>query len=313
MPYIWSDHADEVLGGDQIAALAYRTPASGVVVAPLTNFGIRDRAAGTVTLNSSVGAWKKLERIRSDARVCVAFHTRLHGFSERREYVLIQGRAELSAPIPDYPSSILEHWERFERWDDVHPLWKRWQRVYALRVAIEVGAERVVTWPDLACHGELQLHGAPLPPEPPEPQRPPARGTGPRINHGRAAKRAARLPHVLLGWVGADGLPMVIPAEVRGSTEGGIMLEAPEGLVPPGGRRAGLTAHWFAPRVIGQEQRVCTGWLEAGPAGVVYAPHTSAGYRFPASEPLYRLVSGGATRWRLCRSRASIGRARATA
>ena len=201
MPFMWPDSVDEILYGDQAVALAYCTPASGVVIAPLTNFGIRDREAGTVTLNSSVGAWT---------------------------------------------------------------------------------------------------------------QRPPGRGTGPRLNHRRAAKRAARLPAVLLGWVGADGLPVVVPVEARGTTEQGMRLEAPEGAVPPGGRRAGLTAHWFAPRVIGQEQRVHTGWLEAGPTGSapVYAPHTHAGYWFPASEPLYRLVSGGATRWRY---RASMGRLRATA
>lgn len=301
MPLIWPDTVDEILDGDQAVALAYRTPASGVVIAPLTNFGIRDREAGTVTLNSSVGAWKKLDRIRRNPRVSVAFHTRRHGLRDRPEYVLIQGRAALSAPIPDYPSTIAEHWERFERWRDVHPLWKRWQRVYALRVAIEVAAERVIVWPDLACREEPLVYGAPLPTEPPEPQRPPARGTGPRVNHVRAAKRAARLPDVLLGWVGADGLPVVIPVEPRGTTGQGLLLEAPEGVVPPGGRRAGLTAHWFAPRVIGQEQRVHTGWLDAGPtgSGPVYAPHTHAGYWFPASETLYRLVSGGATRWRL--------------
>lgn len=312
MPFMWPDSVDEILDGDQAVALAYCTPASGVVIAPLTNFGIRDREAGTVTLNSSVGAWKKLERMRRNPRVSVAFHTRRHGLCDRPEYVLIQGRARLSDPIPDYPGTIAEHWERFERWRDVHPLWKRWQRVYALRVAIEVAAERVVVWPDLACRGEPEVHGAPLPPEPPAAQRPPGRGTGPRLNHRRAAKRAARLPAVLLGWVGADGLPVVVPVEARGTTEQGMRLEAPEGAVPPGGRRAGLTAHWFAPRVIGQEQRVHTGWLEAGPTGSapVYAPHTHAGYRFPASEPLYRLVSGGATRWRY---RTSMGRLRATA
>ena len=308
----WSDHAprwpdavDEILGSDQVAALAYCTPASGVVIAPLTNFGIRDRVAGTVTLNSSVGAWKKLDRIRRNPRVCVAFHTREHGFSDRAEYVLIQGTAALSDPISDYPNSILEQWERFESWRDVHPAWKRWQRVYALRVAIEVAAERVVVWPDRACRGEPEVYGAPLPCEPAEPQRPPARGTAPRTNHVRAAKRAARLPDVLLGWVGADGLPVAVPVEVRGTGDRGIELEAPEGVVPPGGRRAGLTAHWFARGVIGQEQRVHTGWLEAGSegSGPVYAPHTDAGYWFPASESLYRLVSGGATRWRLRRGR----------
>ena len=53
--------------------------------------------------------------------------------------------------------------------------------------------------------------------------------------------------------------------------------------------------------MIGQEQRVHTGWLEAAATEprIVYAPHTDASYRFPESEAVYRLVSGLATRWRL--------------
>ena len=114
----------------------------------------------------------------------------------------------------------------------------------------------------------------------------------------RAAARAERLPHTLLGWIGADGFPMVAPVEVAGADERGIRLAAPEGLVPPGGRRAGLTSHWFSRHVVGQNQRKHTGWLEADRGeGLVYAPHTEASYRFPTSKILFQLVSGGATRW----------------
>ena len=89
----WPGTVDSVLGGDQVLALAYCTPASGVVIAPVTNFGLRDPATGTVIVNSSVGAWKKLDRIRRNPRVALAFHTRRHGFSDRPEYVLLQGTA----------------------------------------------------------------------------------------------------------------------------------------------------------------------------------------------------------------------------
>jgi hypothetical protein len=56
---------------------------------------------------------------------------------------------------------------------------------------------------------------------------------------------------------------------------------------------------------VGQEQRVHTGWLDADPAtgGAVYAPHTHAGYRFPASRTLYKLVVGFETRRRLREAR----------
>ena len=65
--------------------------------------------------------------------------------------------------------------------------------------------------------------------------------------------------------------------------------------MPPGGRRAGLTAHWFSRSVIGQNQRKHTGWLDAGEQ-LVYSPHTQSNYRFPAFKPLFNFVSGGFTR-----------------
>jgi general stress protein 26 len=302
---VWPDAVERIVDGDHVVMLAYVTPALGVVLTPVTNFGVHDRATGTVTVNSSVGAPKKLERIRRNPHVALAFHTRAHAVHDRAEFVLMQGNASLSEPIADYPASILEHWERFERWSDVGPLWKRWLRVYALRVGIEIAVDQLTVWPDLSCNGAPLVRGAPQPPEPPAPQVPPARGTAPRIDHVHAAKVAARLPHVLVGWVGTNDLPVVVPVEVAGTTEEGIALDAPEGLIPPGGRRAGLTAHWFARRVIGQHQRVHTGWLEASADGskVIYAPHTEATYRFPSSEILFRIVAGGGTRWRLRQAR----------
>jgi Pyridoxamine 5'-phosphate oxidase len=287
----------EVLDGDQAVALAYATPAKGVVIAPVTNFGMWDADRGTISVNTSVGTWKKLDRIRRDPNVALAFHTREHGASRRPVYVLAQGRAELSPPIPDYPSTVGEHWERYERWQELNPLWKRWLRVFALRVEIAVRVERLLVWPDLHCRGKLHVLGAAQSLAPP-PQQLPAKGTGPRVPPDRAAKRAKRLPHLVLGWTGADGFPMVIPAATAGAEPRGVLLDVPPDLVPAGGRRAGLTAHWFAPRVVGQHQRLHTGWLEHGEDGrVVYAPHTLAAYRFPASDPLFRLVAGGATRW----------------
>ena len=69
---------------------------------------------------------------------------------------------------------------------------------------------------------------------------------------------------------GSDGAELIVPASVR----------------PEGGRRAGLTAHRFEPRMVGQEQRIYTGWLDVDGDRAVYAPHTRAGYRLPASKAL---------------------------
>ena len=298
----WPDRVDEVLGGDHVIMLAYVTPAKGVVLLPVTNFALRDREAGTISaVNSSVGVWRKFDRIRRNPQVALAYHTREHASTARQEFVLVQGRASLSPPIPDYPSTVIDQWERMEPWRDLHPLWRWWRRVYALRVVIEVAVERVLLWPDLACSGAPEAYGAPFPPERPPPQAPPRKGTGPRIDHVRAAARARRLPHLLLGWVGADGFPVAVPAAVAETEGRGIVLEVPRGHVPPGGRRAGLTAHWFSRYAVGQNQRKHTGWLEAEPRSdrVLYAPHTEASYRFPASRTLFQIVSGGATRWGL--------------
>ena len=45
--------------------------------------------------------------------------------------------------------------------------------------------------------------------------------------------------------------------------------------------------------MIGQEQRVHTGWLESdGSDRVDYAPHTKAGYRLPSSKLAFTLATG---------------------
>lgn len=294
----WPDTVDEILAGDHVVALAYATPAKGVVILPLSNFGVRDSLAATITVNSSVGVPKKLERIRQNPNVALAFHSRGHAAHDRPEYVLVQGRATLSEPLADYPSSMLEQWERFEPWANVSPIWKWWQRIYATRVGITVSVERILIWRDLFCSGEPRILGAPLLDAPPVSQRPPKNGTGPRVNPRQAASRGARLPHTLLGWIGAEDYPMVVPVSLGEVEPGGIALRATEGLLPPGNRRAGLTAHGFGRQVLSQHQRKHTGWLESDPAEskIIYSPHTDSSYRMPPSRLVYRLVTGAATR-----------------
>lgn len=284
---MWSDAVDAILGGDQAVALALRTPAGGVTLTPLTNFALRDRDAGTLSaLNSSVGLWRKLARVRDDPRLAVAYHSRAHSATDRPEYVLVQGTASL-APLD--PKAIRAEWERAAGPIDTG-VWGRWMRVYYDRVALVVDVERIVVWPDLMCLGEPEVVGSALPEDPP-PQAPPKKGTGPRIDHRRAARRAASLPHVLAGWTGSDGFPVVVPVHAGAASDAGFAVTAPAGL-PAGGRRAGLLAHRFERYAIGQEQRIHTGWLQDG----VYAPHTESGYLLPESKLLFRLGSGVVTR-----------------
>ena len=297
MPVRWPDAVDHILDGDQALVLAYATPAHGVVLSPVTNFALRDRAGGLVAaVNTSVGMWQKLDRVRSNPNVALAYHTRRHGRSARPEYVLVQGRASLTDPHPRYLDATPERraaWERAAAGSPHGPEW--WLRAWHERTEIWVDVERIVVWPDLACAGEPVVHGSPLPDGLPESQRPPRGGTAPRVRVERAARRAGRLEDVLLGWIGADGLPAVAPVAIAGAGADGIALEAPA-FVPPGGRRAGLTAHSFERYVVGHEQRLHTGWLQADGDQVLYAPHTERGYRLPASRLAYALGSGFVTR-----------------
>jgi len=256
---------------------------------PVTNTGLRDRAAGRLTpFTTSIGMWRKLAAIQREPRIAVAYHTRTHGFSEGPEYVLVQGRASL-APFDDrgWIERHRESWERFSGPRDVG-LWEPLLRTYHWRIAVEMDVERLVVWPELGCRGAPDVNGPPLPQAAPS-QRPPRNGTRPRIDHERAARRASQLPNTLLGWVGGDGFPVIAPVRVEGTNEAGIFLEPPTGIVPRGGRRAGFLAHSFARFTVGQNQRKHTGWLDEGRDGrVIYAPHTESGYHLPRSRLLYR-------------------------
>jgi hypothetical protein len=291
----WPAEVDEVLKSDQLVGFGYVTPLQGVVLQPLTNMG--DPAE---PVSSSVAMFKKLQRIEQNPHVTAAYHTRKHGFSDRPEYVLVQGRGSLT-PVEDrdWIDRHREDWERFAGPLPNNRLSEWLRREYHWRVGVQVEIERVVVWPDLGCRGQATVYGAPLPTEPPAAQKPPAKGTGPRVRQKRSARRAARLPHVLLGWVGADGYPVVAPVEVNGADERGILLQAPNDLLPDGGRRAGFLAHDFARYAAGQDLLKHTGWLEpTGGGAAVYAPHTRAGYRMPSSDLLFHTTSGVVTKWR---------------
>ena len=285
--------------------LCYVTAAKGVVLVPVTNFGLRDRRAGTLTaVNSSVGVSRKLQRIRANPQIALAYHTRRYGWTDRPEYVLVQGRASLSAPHPRYPETIREAFDFYGGgYPRGGPISQWWLRAWHLRVGITLAVERIVVWPELSCRDEPAIYGSPLPQDPPASQAQPKNGTGPRLNPRRAAKRAAALPESLLGWVGADGFPVVTPARAAGSEERGIVLHPPPGLVPPGERRAGFTAHRFGNYNVGQLQRIHTGWMQSEDDLVVYAPHTKSGYWMPRSPTAYKLMAGAGTRWGLRASR----------
>jgi hypothetical protein len=301
---MWSDVEDEIIGGDLTAALAYATPAGGAVVTAVAPIGLRDREAGTVGFTTSLGFGRKLDRIDANPRVALAFHAREHGFAREPRFVLVQGTARYDAhPDP----AVLEQRvrpasTRFMGKPRTGLFWDRWlSAYYADRVLVTVAVERVVSWTDLECVGERTVSGRPPASTDPDSQAPPKKGTGPRVDVARAARRLRKLPHVLIAYPDSDGFPTILPVRVGADSAAGIALNGP---LAGGARRAGLLAHRYEPQLIGLETRQHTGWLQDG----LYAPHTENGFRAPANKTLLLLANGLMARRGLKQARAA-GRA----
>lgn len=290
----WPDNIDAIFGGDLAVALGYRTPAGGVVVQAVAPIGLRDRQRGTLGFTTSLGFSKKLERIALDPRVALAFHTRRHGTASTSEYVLAQGRARVIAQ----PSTAEVERMRAAAAAYLGPpkrglLWDRWLReYYQVRVPVEVVVERLIVWRGLDAAGTPEVSVCPLPERGPAPQRAPRNGTAPRIDVPRAARRLRATDHTLLGFAGADGLPLIVPVAIGPHDRTGILLTSAVEL-PAGGRRAGLLGHSFEPKLIGLEARQHTGWIEVAADGSgSYAPHTETGYKAPANKTLLLVING---------------------
>ena len=301
---MWSDSDDAIIAGDLTAALAYATPAGGAVLTPVAPIGLRDRAAGTVTFTTSLGFGRKLDRIKANPHVALAFHAREHGFATGTGYVVVQGSASYDA----HPNrEVLERQvrpasTRFMGEPRTGPFWGRWlSAYYEDRVLVTVQVKRVISWPDATCSGEPAVTGEPRHAQDPPSQSAPKNGAAPRVDVQRAVRRIAKLHHVLLGWIGADGLPMVAPVSLGEASPSEIALRGP---LPGGERRAGLLAHRYEAQLIGLEVRQYTGWLHDR----IYAPHTEQGFRAPANKTVLLLANGFMARRGLKRAQA-LGRA----
>jgi hypothetical protein len=293
VPFSWPDHVDEILGADLTAALGYVTPAGGAVVMAVAPIGLRDRERGTVGFTTSLGFAKKLARIKREPRVALAYHAREHGGCSRSEFVLVQGRAEPVEQPTDADRALVRR-QAEARLGSARSgfFWDRWLReYYMVRIPVWVHVERITVWPDLGCEGKPESFGEPAAGAP-DPQRPPAKGTGPRVDVARAARRLAKTPYTLLGHVGADGYPTIGPVAVQGSDATGLELTAAPGTIPPGARRAGLLGHAYKPKLIGLTARQYTGWLEPGGDRALYAPHTETGFVAPPNKTLLLFFNG---------------------
>jgi hypothetical protein len=276
------------------AALGYATPARGAVVMAVAPIGLRDRERGVVGFTTSLGFAKKLDRIKREPRVALAYHTRKHGRSNRPEFVLVQGRADpVTEPTPEDRALVRRQAEQFLGAGRSGPFWDRWLReYYMVRIPVWVQVERMTVWPDLACAGPAEPYGLGQPEATPDPQLAPAKGTGPRVDMERAAKRLAKTPHLLLGYIAADGYPELAPVELDGANATGLELTGAPGVIPEGARRAGLLGHDYRPKLIGLTARQHTGWLEAGEDRALYAPHSETGFVAPPNKTLLLLGNG---------------------
>jgi hypothetical protein len=293
-PIRWPDAVDDVIRGDITAAAAYITPAGGAVVTAVAPCGIGQRDTGVVGFTTSLGFGKKLERIIRDPHVALAYHARDHGFSASLGFALVQGRASVDLrPSRERLEALVPQAERYLGNVRQGPVWDRLlHEYYYERVFVDIAVWRVAAWPELSAARDRQVTGAAWP-GPAEPQSPPKNGTGPRVDVAKAAGRVAMLAHRVLAYRGADGYPVVVPVQMAGHDEAGLRLVVPGGLLPPGGRRAGLLAHAYRPQLVGLSTRTFTGWLKVSADGAaVYAPHTSRGFAAPPRKTLL-LVSNG--------------------
>jgi hypothetical protein len=293
-PVCWPDAVDDVIRGDITVAAAYVTPAGGAVVTAVAPCGIGRRDAGVVGFTTSLGFGKKLERIIRDPRVALAYHARDHGFSASPGFALAQGRASVDIrPSRERLEALVPQAERYLGKVRRGLVWDRLlHEYYYERVFVDIAVWRVAAWPDPSAALDMQVTGAAWP-GPADPQSPPKNGTGPRVDVAKAAGRVAMLAHRVLAYRGADGYPVVVPVQIAGHDEAGLRLVVPAGLLPPGGRRAGLLAHAYRPQLVGLSTRTFTGWLEVAADGTaVYAPHTSSGFVAPPRKTLL-LVSNG--------------------
>jgi len=238
--------------------------------------GMRDRERGTVTGSTSFGFWKKLTRIERNPRVAVLYYIRRHGYSDKPGQLLVQGDASFPEEADRaFLEAVEVHAPPFMGPLKTGRIWNRLaHEYYEVRVPLTVAVRGLC---------DLTAEGGPLARrlgDGPPPQEEPAGGVAPRTRLNAAAKQAARIGNTVLGFVGEDGYPVIVPVSVEDVGESDLSLTAAVKL-PQGGRRAGLLSHSFRPLIVRQAQRLHTGWLSVSGDDISYAPHTSSGYSVP--------------------------------
>ena len=207
-----------------------------MAVAPI---GLRDRDRGTSASPPRSASRKKLDRIRSEPRVALAYHAREHGDADRRG-VRARPGPRRAGRATDARASARSCAARPSSHLGARP-----QRTASGTAGCASttwsGSRSGCTWtgspvwPDLRCAGEPELFGLP-PAAPPDPQRAPAKGTGPRRGHEAGRRGGCSRPRTCcsLTWP-SDGYPAIGPVDIRATDATGVELSAAPGVDP--GRR----------------------------------------------------------------------------
>lgn len=280
----WPTEGTDIIGGDLLACFATTTPMGGTTLVPVSPFGMYDEVEATVTLSSPVSMCGKLARLLANPRCALAFFSRDHGLGSTPGFVLVQGDAELHRQAtPEFIDAMHAAWPRF-----LPPIpesgWRRraGRGYYDWLVPVRIHVQRLTFWPSADAVGDATVVGAAAPPTDSAPQRPPAKGTTSRVPASRWRKQFERSPHRLVGCVGSDGYPVILPVTAVATAEGLDLVHLD---LPAGGRRAGYFGFWFDRQLAGQGGLMTTGWLDGDDEGGhrTYAIHTRTAFNLPRS------------------------------
>lgn len=286
----WPDAVTDVVGGDLVTACATATRFGGTNLFPVCTLGAHDPDAGTISMTSPLALGQKLDHLRVNPRMAMAFFSRAHGFATSPSYVLVQGDAEVGEPPTCAPlGDLRDDWERF-----LGPLpegrFGRWAlREYVeRRVPITLGVRRIVMWDDLVATGAPRVIGPAFDAE--------ATGHDPlrQIRPARWAKRRAdrqlqRGPDHLVSYLGDDGYPVVLPVPGTTADDDGLVLTRHD--LPVGGRRASFISFWFAAQLRGQGALQVRGWLDAADGGTAtLRPTALSRFNLPGGSVAPKLI-----------------------
>ena len=214
---------------DAAAGFAYLTPANGAVVTPMAPLGQCDREAGTITVSTSRACGRSSTASAPTPRspspttlVSTASPRAPSSCSSRARVASRSSRPAngTSRSYPDWGSGSCDRRGAASpgSWLDVY---------YKQRVPITIDVERVLVLAGRDLQGRARrlwstaagAGGAAVPPK---------NGIGPRVDVAKVRSGIESLPHSLLAWAGADGLPIVVSVRAKSGDAAVELVVAPE-------------------------------------------------------------------------------------